>query len=29
MTDSVGGSLGQVTAILPGRFPRVAYQFRF
>jgi hypothetical protein len=29
MTDSVGSSLGQVTAILPGRFPRVAYQFRF
>jgi hypothetical protein len=29
MTDSVGSSLGQVTAILPGRFPRIAYQFKF
>ena len=29
MTDSVGTSLGQVTRILPGRFPRIAYQFKF
>jgi hypothetical protein len=29
MTDTVGTSLGQVTAILPGRFPRIAYQFKF
>jgi len=29
MTDSVGSSLGQVTAILPGRFPRLAYQFKW
>jgi Carboxypeptidase regulatory-like domain len=29
MTDTVGTSLGQVTAILPGRFPRVAYQFKW
>jgi hypothetical protein len=29
MTDSVGASLGQVTAIMPGRFPRIAYQFKF
>jgi hypothetical protein len=29
MNDSVGGSLGQVTAIMPGRFPRVAYQFKW
>jgi hypothetical protein len=29
MTDSVGSSLGQATAILPGRFPRIAYQFKF
>ena len=29
MTDSVGGSLGQATAILPGRFPRLAYQFKW
>jgi hypothetical protein len=29
MTDSVGSSLGQVTAIMPGRFPRIAYQFKF
>ena len=29
MTDSVGTSLGQVTAILPGRFPRIAYQFKW
>ena len=28
-TDSVGTSLGQVTAILPGRFPRLTYQFKF
>ena len=28
-TDSVGTSLGQVTAIMPGRFPRVAYQFKW
>jgi hypothetical protein len=29
MTDTVGTSLGQVTAIMPGRFPRVAYQFKW
>jgi hypothetical protein len=29
MTDTVGTSLGQVTRILPGRFPRIAYQFKF
>src|SRR5262245_14127204 len=29
VTDSVGTSLGQVTAILPGRFPRIAYQFKW
>jgi hypothetical protein len=29
MTDAVGTSLGQVTAILPGRFPRIAYQFKW
>jgi hypothetical protein len=29
MTDAVGTSLGQVTAIMPGRFPRLAYQFKF
>jgi hypothetical protein len=29
MTDTVGTSLGHVTAILPGRFPRVAYQFKW
>jgi hypothetical protein len=29
LTDSVGANLGQVTAIMPGRFPRVAYQFKF
>ena len=29
MTDTVGGSLGQVTAIMPGRFPRLAYQFKW
>ncbi|MCM3878863.1 MAG: TonB-dependent receptor [Vicinamibacterales bacterium] len=29
MTDTVGASLGQVTAILPGRFPRIGYQFKF
>jgi hypothetical protein len=28
-TDTVGTSLGQVTAILPGRFPRIAYQFKW
>jgi hypothetical protein len=28
-TDAVGASLGQVTAIMPGRFPRVAYQFKW
>jgi Carboxypeptidase regulatory-like domain len=28
-TDTVGTSLGQVTAIMPGRFPRVAYQFKW
>jgi carboxypeptidase family protein len=29
MTDSVGSSLGQVSAIMPGRFPRLAYQFKW
>jgi hypothetical protein len=29
MNDTVGNSLGQVTAIMPGRFPRLAYQFKF
>ena len=29
MTDTVGTSLGQVTAIMPGRFPRLAYQFKW
>jgi hypothetical protein len=29
MNDSVGNSLGQVTAIMPGRFPRLAYQFKW
>jgi hypothetical protein len=29
MTDTVGTSLGQVTAIMPGRFPRIAYQFKW
>jgi hypothetical protein len=29
MTDTVGTSLGQVTAILPGRFPRLAYQLKW
>jgi hypothetical protein len=29
MNDTVGNSLGQVTAILPGRFPRIGYQFKF
>ena len=29
MTDAVGTSLGQVTAIMPGRFPRLAYQFKW
>jgi hypothetical protein len=28
-TDTVGISLGQVTAIMPGRFPRIAYQFKW
>jgi hypothetical protein len=28
-TDDVGANLGQVTAIMPGRFPRVAYQFKW
>jgi hypothetical protein len=27
--NTVGNSLGQVTAIMPGRFPRIAYQFKF
>jgi len=25
----VGTTLGQVTAIMPGRFPRIGYQFKF
>jgi hypothetical protein len=29
LTDSVGANLGQVTAIMPGRFPRIGYQFKF
>jgi len=29
MTDGVGTSLGQVTALIPGRFPRLAYQFKW
>ena len=29
MTDTVGTTLGQVTAIMPGRFPRIGYQFKF
>ena len=29
MNDTVGNSLGQVTAIMPGRFPRIAYQFKW
>jgi hypothetical protein len=29
LTDTVGTSLGQVTAIMPGRFPRLAYQFKW
>jgi hypothetical protein len=29
VTDAVGTSLGQVTSIMPGRFPRLAYQFRW
>ncbi len=29
MTNAVGTSLGQVTAIMPGRFPRLAYQFKW
>ena len=29
MNDTVGTSLGQVTAIMPGRFPRLAYQFKW
>jgi hypothetical protein len=29
MNDTVGNSLGQVTAIMPGRFPRLAYQFKW
>jgi len=29
MTDTVGTSLGQVTAIMPGRFPRLGYQFKW
>ena len=28
-TDTVGANLGQVTAIMPGRFPRLAYQFKW
>lgn len=28
-TDTVGTSLGQVTAIMPGRFPRLVYQFKW
>ena len=27
--NTVGNTLGQVTAIMPGRFPRIAYQFKF
>jgi hypothetical protein len=29
MNDTIGASLGQVTAIMPGRFPRLAYQFKW
>ncbi len=29
MNDTVGTSLGQVTAIMPGRFPRLGYQFKW
>jgi hypothetical protein len=29
MNDTVGTTLGQVTAIMPGRFPRLAYQFKW
>jgi Carboxypeptidase regulatory-like domain len=29
MTDTVGGSLGRVTTILPGRMPRVVFQMKF
>jgi hypothetical protein len=29
MNDTVGNSLGQVTAIMPGRFPRLGYQFKW
>jgi hypothetical protein len=29
MNDTVGNTLGQVTAIMPGRFPRIAYQFKW
>ena len=29
MNDAVGTSLGQVTAIMPGRFPRIGYQFKW
>ena len=29
MNDTIGTSLGQVTAIMPGRFPRLAYQFKW
>jgi hypothetical protein len=29
MNDTVGTSLGQVTAIMPGRFPRIGYQFKW
>lgn len=28
-TDTVGTSLGQVTAIMPGRFPRIVYQIKW
>ena len=28
-TNAVGTSLGQVTSIMPGRFPRLAYQFKW
>ena len=27
--NTVGSTLGQVTAVMPGRFPRLAYQFKF
>ena len=29
MNDAVGTTLGQVTAIMPGRFPRIGYQFKW